>query len=97
MIKVMLRDRQAPVLMLDRRARTCAHAYAGDGRFRYACTLDRAHGGVDHEDRLTEAPTIYAWRKPELIMSELPRMRVAPRMIHSPFGDGSCRLGRLAV
>lgn len=69
---------------MDRR-KLCAHAYAGDGRWRYACTLELDHGGDDHEDHLTEAPTVYAWIKPKLIFNPrgLPLMRTAPKVLVS--------------
>ncbi len=69
---------------MDRR-KLCAHAYAGDGRWRYACTLELDHGGDEHEDHATEAPSVYVWIKPELISNPrgLPMMRTAPKVLVS--------------
>jgi hypothetical protein len=65
------------------RHRQCASGYYGDGRYRYACTLEVDHAGGFHEDHLTEAPSVYAWIKPELIHNPLglPIMRCAPMLI----------------
>jgi len=67
------------------RARQCGHVYGGDGRWRYACTLYVDHGGEEHEDHSTEAPTVYAWIRPELISNPrgLPIMRTAPQVLVS--------------
>lgn len=52
---------------LTDRGRLCWHAWAGT--FRYACTLPLDHGGDEHEDHATDAPSVTVWTRPELLPS----------------------------
>lgn len=52
---------------LTDRGRRCSRAWGGDHRFRFVCTLPLDHGGDDHEDHLTDAPSVIVWTRPELL------------------------------
>lgn len=53
---------------LTDRGRRCSKLYAPE--FDFTCTLLIDHGGENHEDHVTDAPSIVAWRKRELIETE---------------------------